>query len=1140
MHSYLSLLLLSLSLLIANPLAAQAPSGEVTVPLPVYSELLEQSRQQPRPAQAEYAIGEASIQVNLNPERGSATVDLSAVIETFTGEWTLVPLLPSQVAVAQVSIDGQPTALVQSEQGLAWSTQEATRVNLQLRYTVDAQRSAQQWLVSLPLPRTTSTELMVNYPGLGVELAAVPASDVRQSSDEAQQRTTLQATLAMGEEVTISWREPLTRRYALSRANYQGEHQGDALGWRAEFQVETFTDESLTLPLFPTSITLSDVQVNGEAATVLLEDDHFAVALQGRGSHRIMVAFHTPLRAGEGPPAVRFAIPAVPVSRFELSLPGNREVSVSPAANVMTRSVEAGTVATAFLPLSDSVEFSWVEAIPEEMRGQVRANASLYHLVYAEPGVLLGRALAVYDISHGETGQLQLEIPADAQVNRIRGPGVSDWSVSDDPSQTRKRITVFLNRAVHGEYTLEVDYERLLDAQVAEEPVAVPLLSALEINRQRGVVALLAGPELGLEPMESDTLVDVSEHQLPPTVLESLSMKVARTYKYIDPEARLMVRTVAPERRRARINVNLYHTLRAEPGVLLGRAFALYEITQGESDLLELDIAPEAQINRISSPQATVADWSVTRGDGEARKQLQVFLETPVQGELLLDIAYERLLDGDQGVIDTPLLQALGANRQRGMIALLGGKDRVLNPQQSEGLSGIGEDQLPALVRNQLSHPVAHTYRYIATLPTLEIDVAVPEREQGLFDAQVDTLISLDEVSLRASASVGLSIKSGSLMELALQLPDDLNILSVSAPSLRSQQVQETPDGQQIQLAFTQEMAGQLQVEVVYERVFSGNDGATPIPVLAVPGAEIEHGRIAVEALSAVELAAATTEGLSRVDTNELPRQLVLKTTNPILLAYKYVRAETPLALALNITRHQDIELQAATIETANYSSLYTQDGLAVTVARFQVRNTRRQFLRLALPPESEVWSVFVNDQAEQPARADTDNAVLIPLLNESAGFPVEVIYATRVAPMDSMGTLRGQLPEPDIIVTQSHWRVLLPMDFYYWQVDANLEVLSQGRRIQADGVDNPMQTVANRADGGPLRIQVPNQGIELRLTRLYANQAADASVLSVSYVARDYLSGSRLLTLLGSILLGVLLVLWRFKRHPQSPSDGA
>ena len=63
-------------------------------------------------------------------------------------------------------------------------------------------------------------------------------------------------------------------------------------------------------------------------------------------------------------------------------------------------------------------------------------------------------------------------------------------------------------------------------------------------------------------------------------------------------------------------------------------------------------------------------------------------------------------------------------------------------------------------------------------------------------------------------------------------------------------------------------------------------------------------------------------------------------------MAYKYVRAEPAPQLDLAVTRHDVIDVQEATIDEATYTTLYTKDGLAVTTARFFVRNSREQFLR--------------------------------------------------------------------------------------------------------------------------------------------------------------------------------------------------
>ena len=84
-------------------------------------------------------------------------------------------------------------------------------------------------------------------------------------------------------------------------------------------------------------------------------------------------------------------------------------------------------------------------------------------------------------------------------------------------------------------------------------------------------------------------------------------------------------------------------------------------------------------------------------------------------------------------------------------------------------------------------------------------------------------------------------------------------------------------------------MDGLFRIELNYERIMLDGAAQTTVPRLVVLDADVEHGRIAIEALSVLEVQASRVEQLSSLEINELPRQLVLKTTNPILLAYRYV-----------------------------------------------------------------------------------------------------------------------------------------------------------------------------------------------------------------------------------------------------------
>jgi hypothetical protein len=238
-----------------------------------------------------------------------------------------------------------------------------------------------------------------------------------------------------------------------------------------------------------------------------------------------------------------------------------------------------------------------------------------------------------------------------------------------------------------------------------------------------------------------------------------------------------------------------------------------------------------------------------------------------------------------------------------------------------------------------------------------------------------------------------------------------------------------------------------------------------------VVGAEVEQGRIAVEALAAVEVQVATAAQLSSLDPSQLPQQLILKTTNPILLAYKYVHTDPPYQLALRMTRHREMDVQTAAIDTAEYRTLFTADGLAVTTARFSVRNSRKQFLRVRLPRHAELWSATVDGKPEKPADAsdgsdDPDIApeILIKVINSVQGFPVEIIYTTPASNMHSLGRVTAHLPRPDMVVTRSHWDLYMPDRFHYGTPTTNMNLVSDGTPVSREALEYELSALDLRA----------------------------------------------------------------------------
>jgi len=675
-------------------------SGQVRLPLDQYDSLVNASQNPvdpPVPAPADYALGTSTMSVTVATTEPLATaeIQLQLRVEVLEDGWVTVPVLPLGTPVTNATVGGKNVQLFATERGLAWGAKKAGIYAMVLSYKIDAARSDAGFTLAVPAPPGAAVNLSASLPGSGLDVAVIPSAGTRIQTSGNTTRVT--ATSPPSSGIQISWRRPITDTHTVGRANYKGRLAGDAVTWSGEISVEVFTDETVTLDLLPRSTTLREVKVDGRPAPIVVHGSSFATLVKGQGKHTVVVGFQVPVNRSSGPPKVVMTVPPVPVSRFELTLDGKKEVSVTPASNVENKVAGGLTRATVYVPMTSSVTFTWAEAVPEAVRAEVRANAGLYHLLHAEEGVLYVHALVLYDITRGETSSVILEVP---------------------------------------------------------------------------------------------------------------------------------------------------------PGV---------------------------QVNRITSPSGAVADWRMGDADKGGVREVTVFLDRKVNGELLVEIHYDRSLAQDEPV-PAPLLSVSGVQRRRGMVALLSSKDLTLKPEDEGGATRVGENQLPAFVREEVELTVAHTFKYVEAAPTIVITASEPERKQGRFDAQVDTLVSLGEVTMRCSATIELNVKSGGIMDLVLELPAGVNLLGLAGPSIRTHTVAPEDGAQRIDVAFTQEMEGQFRLDVEYERIMVDSEAAVEVPTLAVRGAEVEQGRLAVEALSAVEVQASTKSQLTDLDVNDLPQQLVLRT----------------------------------------------------------------------------------------------------------------------------------------------------------------------------------------------------------------------------------------------------------------------
>lgn len=920
--------------------AQDGADGTVQIPLATWQRL-----GQSNVARAE--LGVATVQAQIE-ERGERLVAVAhATIEARSrGEGAIAVILPPG---AVVTATRPATPLLAGPEGLIWRLEVAGAQRLAFDYEVDVQRGDSGASVALPLPLTSSVQLSVTLPTDAVDGSMIPGVGLRTSRDHGALQ--LSATLAGGALAHIAWRaaDGAEQAVAPSRATYRGLLADDQIAFTAELVVDLIRDATITLPIFPTYLAIGDVTVDGaDAALRITDSDYVGVVISGRGRHTVRASFTLPVDRARGLPGVLVPVPQVPVSQFEISMPAGKDVRVEPNVAIRHERRRDLNVATFNVPITDEVRLQWPEALPDEPNAaqeqaiEVRASATLVHVVQPEEGLLRGRLHASWIVSRGASSQFELAVPAGVDI---------------------------------------------------------------------GQVTTLA---------------------------------------------------------------------------------------------------------------ATVSDW---RTSGESERRLTIFLDREVSGPIDFTIDYEVLRRGDSGAepVELPLLSSLGTARQNGMLALLMTRDLALDPQSTEGIARVGENQLPREVRESITATVGHVYRWTDSPPAILAAVIARPREAARFDARIDSLVSVGDVTTGVSAAIDIHVKSGTLAELQIALPAETSVLEVSAPSLREHRVS-TENGQsRVELFFTQEMDGQVRVELRYERIVAAGETVVSPPLAHVVGADVEQGRIAVEATAAVEVDAQTAEGLSPIDLGELPEELVLRSENPILQAFRYAHVTPPPSLTLSVQRHQEVSLPEAAIDLATYQTVVIDDELAVTTATWMVRNQSQQFLRITLPASSALSSARVAGRSETPARSGDgeDGAILIGVLRSLEPFEVQITYTTpihRLSLFGLLGRLSLELPRPDVAASRAQWEIYLPSELEWGEPTSSLEVKENGVRIfSGDGV-TPTQSEG-------LHIVAPRQGRLYLLEGLFVGRDDQVVMATFPFTSKWGSVIGWLLGVIGAIMawLGLL-----------------
>ncbi len=806
-HSLLCLLALALST--GPTLAAPDDDGQVQLPLKRYEDLMAAARGRDGVVTT---WSQGSVNVQLPSTLGGAvTVQVDASL-TATGEGSVqVPVIAADVVLRDARIDGG-TALFTTRGGVLMATVPAGRaVDISLRYSVaPAGGDASGHAVVVPLPPLASASLTVSGTARAEDIEVWPALDVQRSG------TNLSAAIPSGHGFVMRWGTGNTGQ-TVRRADLviTPERDGEGADVEATYDVLVSGAQAL-IRVAPPGAALVDVREGSELLGARFTDEgHFAV-VTGRGRHVVKARFRVRVDRSQGQPQLTLGVEKVPITRVEVTVDGQRDVSFDPPtptrATVTGEGEAAKTRVEAHLAPTDRVIVRWTEsrAAPEDL---VRLNTETYQLVTLSEAVMRSRVIIRYQVIRGAVRELPVELPDDAVLFKVTGLGVDDWRTFAKSDEGPRQARVYLSSDIVGEYTLELELETVVPT-VEGTPVSLLLVRPLGAYREMGVVALFDGDKVGFGPAEPAGYSKVGEDALPVEIRKTLTDKVTQAFKHVGAPGAVATAVSAAKEREVRIDARVDTLYFVKDGALIANASVVVEVKSGRRDAIIVSIPEAVTVLGVNAPSLNKAEPAKDFDAGPGRKGHRISFTRALEGAIQIDLELELLLPKELGRISLPDVRVEGAEVEEGAFGITAETGIEVQAGEVADARQVDSSELPRAVRLRSEREIVLAYTYTRAPWSVGFDVrrhrTVETLSAVVKRAWLETTI-LEDGHVVSHATY--DVTNGDRQYLRLTLPEGHKVWSVTSDGVAVKAVSD----EQGALAIPVRKGADVRIDVIYE-----------------------------------------------------------------------------------------------------------------------------------------------------------------------------------------------------------------------------------------------------------------------------------------------------------------------------------
>lgn len=306
---------------------------------------------------------------------------------------------------------------------------------------------------------------------------------------------------------------------------------------------------------------------------------------------------------------------------------------------------------------------------------------------------------------------------------------------------------------------------------------------------------------------------------------------------------------------------------------------------------------------------------------------------------------------------------------------------------------------------------------------TREVAAPVAQREVR-FLSDIKSVVSVGDSQLRLTALCDINVIQGEAAEFKVPIPDGHELTAASGSSLESSELSSGV----LTLRVHDPAKRNHQFLIAIER--NNREPRAEPPLFAFTGAQRETGELLVEGIGAMELKAKESGGLRCMDVREANAITRSLSHFPLQAAFRYNRRATDApTLELEWQQFSDADVLSAVAERATVTTLTNVEGRSLTEVTLRIRNHAQPFVKVELPPGSQLVTAEVEGQTVKPVEGADGSRV--PLLragmNASGAYTVSFVYLSTGTRFGKTGSYDMGLPRLDVPINLLTWEVSLP-----------------------------------------------------------------------------------------------------------------